>query len=143
MFWQDSWQQLKPLSDLEELHPLKQALNQNTLLRVKDLWKPVDQRLQWRHWKTSNQELGVSEDLNLQAWQHYASHRKIPNREGPDILRWGHSTTGNFSVKEAYYLQGNYQNQDRENIWNKVWNPVLWPKVSTFLWLIAHNRVLT
>lgn len=143
MFWQDSWQQLKPLSDLEELHPLKQALNQNTLLRVKDLWKPVDQRLQWCHWKTSNQELGVSEDLNLQAWQHYASHRKIPNREGPDILRWGHSTTGNFSVKEAYYLQGNYQNQDRENIWNKVWNPVLWPKVSTFLWLIAHNRVLT
>jgi hypothetical protein len=63
MFWQDSWQQLKPLSDLEELHPLKQALNQDTLLRVKDLWKPTDQRLQWHHWKTSNQELGVPEDL--------------------------------------------------------------------------------
>jgi hypothetical protein len=143
MFWQDSWQQLKPLKDLEELRPLKQALSQDTLLRVKDLWKPMDQRLQWRHWKTSNQELGVPENLNLQEWKHYASHQKILNREGPDILRWGHSITGNFSVKEAYYLQGHYQNQDKENIWNKVWNPVLWPKVSTFLWLIAHNRVLT
>ena len=23
MFWQESWQQLKPLSELEEIHPLK------------------------------------------------------------------------------------------------------------------------
>jgi hypothetical protein len=30
--------------------------------------------------------------------------KKIPTRIGPDILRWGHSTTRKFSVKEAYYL---------------------------------------
>jgi hypothetical protein len=66
-----------------------------------------------------------------------------PQARRPDILRWGHSTTGNFSVKEAYYLQGNHQSHDKENIWNKVWSPFLWPKVSTFLWLTIHNRILT
>jgi hypothetical protein len=32
---------------------------------------------------------------------------------------------------------------ETEHIWSKVWNPVLWPKISTFLWLVAHNRTLT
>jgi hypothetical protein len=82
--------------------------------------------MKWRHWKTSNQDLGTPENLNLQAWQHYASQQKIPNREGPDILRWGHSTTGNFSVKEAYYLQGSYQNQNKENLWNKEYLKTLY-----------------
>jgi hypothetical protein len=101
MFWQDSWQQFKPLDELEELNTLKQALNQDTSLRVKDLWKPEEQRHQWRHWKTSSRDLGVPENLNLQNWQFHANHRKIPNREGPDILKWGYSTAGTFSIKEA------------------------------------------
>jgi hypothetical protein len=143
MFWQDSWQQLKPLKELAELTPLQQALNQDPPLKVKDLWKPLETRQSWRQWKTSSQELRVPDDLNLSAWHHHARHRKIPNREGPDILIWGHSTTGNFSVKEAYYLQGNYHNQETNNIWNKIWNKALWPKVSTFLWLIIHNIILT
>ena len=46
MFWQDSWQQFKPLNDLAELRPLQQALNQDIPLKVKDLWKPTKQRLQ-------------------------------------------------------------------------------------------------
>jgi hypothetical protein len=69
--------------------------------------------------------------------------RKISTRVGPNILRWGHSTTGNFSVKEAYYLQGNYQDQAKESIWGKIWNSTLWPKVSIFLWLTVQNRILT
>jgi len=31
-------------------------------------------------------------------------NEKIYIRKDPDILRWGHSTAKNFSVKEAYYL---------------------------------------
>jgi hypothetical protein len=142
-FWQDSWQQLKPLKELAELTPLQQALNQDPSLKVKDLWKPLEARQTWRQWKTSSQDLRVPDDLNLSAWHYHAGRRKIPIREGPDILRWGHSTSGNFSVKEAYYLQGNYHNQETDNIWNKIWNKALWPKVSTFLWLIIHNRILT
>jgi hypothetical protein len=69
-------------------------------------------------------------------------HRKIPIKEGPNILLWGHSTTGIFSVNEAYYLQGNYHNQSPEIIWSKIWQSILWPKVSIFLWLTAQNRIL-
>jgi ribonuclease HI len=142
-FWQDSWQQLKPLNELAELTPLQQALNQAPSLKVKDLWKPLEARQTWRQWKTSSQDLGIPPDLNLSAWHYEAGRRKIPIKEGPDILRWGHSASGNFSVKEAYYLQGNYHNQEMDNIWSKIWNKALWPKVSTFLWLIIHNRILT
>jgi hypothetical protein len=28
-------------------------------------------------------------------------------------------------------------------IWSKVWNPQLWPKVATFLWLAANKKSLT
>jgi ribonuclease HI len=142
-FWQDSWQQLKPLNELAELTPLQHALNQAPSLKVKDLWKPLEARQNWRQWKTSSQDLGIPPDVNLSAWQYEAARRKIPIKEGPDILRWGHSASGNFSVKEAYYLQGNYHNQERDTIWRKIWNKALWPKVSTFLWLIIHNRILT
>ena len=66
-FWQDSWQQLKPLQDLEELAPLHLALNQLPALKVRDLWKSVDAEHTWRQWKTSNHELGIPPEINLTA----------------------------------------------------------------------------
>jgi hypothetical protein len=110
---------------------------------VKDLWRENDRHRPWRNWKTEPHELYLQTELDLQAWKDCANQRKIHIREGPDILRWGHSTTGNFSVKEAYYLQENYQEQPRERIWGKIWNPKFWPKVSIFLWLTIQNRILT
>jgi hypothetical protein len=104
LFWTDSWQQLKPLETMEELMALQRALHQNALLKVKDLWTMQTPHQRWRQWKTSHQELGVPETIDLQSWQAQANSRKILFREGPDILRWGHSTAGTFTVKEAYFL---------------------------------------
>jgi hypothetical protein len=59
------------------------------------------------------------------------------------MLKWGHSASGNFSVKEAYSIHCHQNNQQGDNIWSKIWRKELWPKVSTFLWLIIHNRILT
>jgi hypothetical protein len=101
LFWKDSWQQLKPLDAMEELSNLKRALYQNTSLKVEDLWKPQIQQQRWRQWKISNQDLGTPENLNLQSWKSQAICRKIPYREGPDILRWGYTTYGIFTTKEA------------------------------------------
>jgi hypothetical protein len=143
LFWQDSWQQLPPLSDLESLNPLKQRLHPNIFRKVKDLWNPTHRSQPWRQWKTERTELQLTDDIDLLPWQECAMHRKIPIKEGPDILRWGHSMTGIFSVNEAYYLQGNYHNQSPEIIWSKIWQSILWPKVSIFLWLTAQNRILT
>jgi hypothetical protein len=48
--------------------------------------------------------LQITEDIDLLPWQECMQLRKIPIKEGPDVLRWGHSTSGIFSVKEAYHL---------------------------------------
>jgi hypothetical protein len=143
LFWQDSWQQLPPLDELESLHPLKIKLQQYGLKKVKDFWLPNHGRQQWRPWKTSKTDLQIGEDLDLLPWQECMQLRKIPFKDGRDILRWGHSTSGIFSVKEAYHLQTNPPNQAPEGIWSKVWQPFLWPKISLFLWLTAQNRILT
>jgi ribonuclease HI len=143
LFWQDSWQQLKPLDTLEDLTTLKNAMQQPVPPRVKDFWAAQDMPHHWRRWKTSHQELEVPDTLDLQPWHAHANNRKIRYQEGPDILRWGYTPAGIFTIKEACTLYGSPQEPDTEPIWNKIWHPALWPKISTFLWLLAHNRTLT
>jgi ribonuclease HI/exonuclease III len=143
LFWTDSWQQLRPLETIDELAALKRTLHQHALPKVKELWVSQPPQQRWRQWKTSHQELGIPETLDLRSWHSQATKRKILCRNGPDILRWGHTTTGTFTIKEAYSLQANQQNPGKEPIWNKVWSSALWPKISTFLWLLVHNRALT
>jgi len=58
-------------------------------------------------------------------------------------LRWGYTPAGVFTIKEACTIQGNQQEPEKAPIWSKVWHPALWPKISIFLWLLAHNRALT
>jgi ribonuclease HI len=142
-FWQDSWQQLKPLAAMEELSDLQHSPLGNNALKVKNLWKSQERHSKWRQWKLSHHELEVPDNLNLQGWHNQAKRRQILTREGPDILRWGYSPAGTFNIKEAYLLQEPSHEQNKEPIWSKVWNKELWPKVSTFLWLVVHNRALT
>jgi exonuclease III len=143
LFWKDSWQQLPPLEDMESLNPYKLRLQQNISNKVKDFWIPTQEGQPWRQWKTNLIDLQFRENIDLKPWQECLQSRKIPTRDGPDILRWGHSTSGTFSVKEAYYLQENLPGQGPDSIWSKVWQPFIWPKVSFFLWLTAQNRILT
>jgi hypothetical protein len=69
--------------------------------------------------------------------------RKICIHDAPDILRWGHTTKGVFSIKEAYTLKAIHHWLNKEEIWNKIWKANLWPKVNTFLWLLVQNKILT
>lgn len=32
---------------------------------------------------------------------------------------------------------------DKDQIWGQVWLPGLWPKISTFLWILSKRRILT
>jgi hypothetical protein len=54
--------------------------------------------------------------VDISAWQKEATRRKIPIKDSPDILRWGHSASGNFSVKEVYHLQANHHIQVKDVI---------------------------
>lgn len=31
----------------------------------------------------------------------------------------------------------------KDPLWNKIWAPNIWSKVSTFLWLLCQNKILT
>ena len=66
----------------------------------------------------------------------------IKAQEGPDILRWGYSPRGSFSVKEAYSIRIS-RNAVSDDIWKKIWIVNLWPKVALFVWLVARGRILT
>jgi hypothetical protein len=65
LFWQDSWQHLKPLDSMEELNDLKRALHQHTPSKVKYFWAAHSTQQQWRRWKLSHQELDVPGSLDL------------------------------------------------------------------------------
>jgi len=45
-------------------------------------------------------------------------------------------------MKEAYNILIK-EHMVIDPLWNKIWDPSIWPKVSTFLWLLCHNKILT
>ena len=81
--------------------------------------------------------------VNLEPLNEELAKRKIPRTEGEDILRWGYGTQGTFSTSEAYQLQTCIDPSPASEIWQKLWNLKLWPKVTLFLWLVLHSSILT
>eukprot|EP00253_Pinus_taeda_P025961 PITA_25961 len=71
------------------------------------------------------------------------SHRKIKQSNKKDKLRWGNSTKVIFTTKEAYILRYAQSHIDKYQLWNNIWQSKLWPKVSTFLWLLSKKHILT
>ena len=69
--------------------------------------------------------------------------RKIRIKQGLDILRWGHLPKGSFTIKEAYSILATKEADQQISPLEKIWNPHVWPKISTFLWLLFHKRILT
>jgi hypothetical protein len=105
---------------MEELSPLHKKMQFKDTLYVKDLCKENFPQHPRHIWKTQPHELNILEDNNKQPWGDLALQRKIHINEKPNILRWGHSPIGKFSVKESYNLQENYHMQPKENIWDKI-----------------------
>ena len=69
-------------------------------------------------------------------------NRCIRAQEGSDILRWGYSTKGSFSFKEAYSIRIS-GSEEKDDTWRKIWEVNLWPKVALFVWLVVRKRILT
>ena len=67
----------------------------------------------------------------LQAFTDTIKERVIRAPGGHDVLRWGYSQKGVFSIKEAYNLV-NQRTRDQNPLWMQVWTLNPWPKVATF-----------
>eukprot|EP00253_Pinus_taeda_P006621 PITA_06621 len=68
--------------------------------------------------------------------------RGIRHSEDRDILRWGYMPKVTFTTSEAYKIMC-ADLTPPDPIWNKIWGLGSWPKVSFFLWLVGHQRILT
>jgi len=68
--------------------------------------------------------------------------RQILSSEEMDILRWGYEEKGTFTTREAYNVIIK-ERIIKDVLWNKIWDSSNWPKVSTFLWILCHKKILT
>jgi hypothetical protein len=64
-------------------------------------------------------------------------------QEGEEIIRWGRNGDDNVKVKEAYIIVMGIGENHSLPPWGKIWNASFWPKISTFLWLVATIKTLT
>jgi len=95
----------------------------------------------WRVWKNPK---GWSQNIEGQREFDMKEMimRKISIRLGHNILRWGHSTKGTFSVKEAYDLKIVQELKGYLHLWKQIWHCKWWPKVAHFLWLTCKGRMM-
>jgi hypothetical protein len=94
-------------------------------------WKPLEE---WPVLWTEETKDSLSKILQ---------ERQVENREGEDIIRWGFQGNGEFNVKTTYQIMQDSGPHPIRTIWSKIWSKSLWPKISTFLWLVANKRILT
>jgi len=137
-FWEDSWQQLPNLRNtIPEI--ADQHINPHD--KVSQFWNSNNVQ-EHRMWKEAKQIIPHSPEQAQISLSFELQKRKILTSAGTDTLRWGYEERGTFTTKEAYKIIIK-EKVIKDNIWEKIWNPSIWPKVSTFLWLLSHNRILT
>eukprot|EP00253_Pinus_taeda_P002134 PITA_02134 len=68
--------------------------------------------------------------------------RRIQYSDEKDILRWGYEEKGTFTTREAYHIIVK-EHTIKDPLWNKIWDPKIWLKFLTFLWLLCQNKILT
>eukprot|EP00253_Pinus_taeda_P015841 PITA_15841 len=71
------------------------------------------------------------------------NQRKIKQSDQQGKLRWCHTPKGMFTMKEAHHLRYTPTQANKDKLWDQVWQPGIWSKVSTFLWLLGKQRILT
>lgn len=94
-------QQKERLNRIQDVQHLQEKTGSNRKC-VKDYWKSNELDGIWRKW-TDPIEWDNELNQKLQeAFMKEVNSRKIRYRTGKDILRWGNSTKGTFTVKEEY-----------------------------------------
>jgi hypothetical protein len=82
---------------------------------VANYWKHYPLNFPWIKWKTTHVDLNLSRDTNLEPRQGEATLQKIIIKQGPYILRWGHSSKGTFTIKESYDLKSLFHLMPKDN----------------------------
>ncbi|CAN1173012.1 Putative ribonuclease H protein At1g65750 [Linum perenne] len=62
---------------------------------------------------------------------------------GPDTWTWGSECNGRFTIRSAYEIITKPINQRLDTAWELVWKWSGPSRVQYFLWLVAHEKLLT
>ncbi|CAN1787197.1 Putative ribonuclease H protein At1g65750 [Linum perenne] len=60
-----------------------------------------------------------------------------------DIWVWGAETNGKFTIRSAYNLLSDLENEPDVDVWASIWKWRGPHRVKHFLWLASHGRLLT
>eukprot|EP00253_Pinus_taeda_P003053 PITA_03053 len=139
-FWTDAWNQMPKLHSILilDLAPIRQEQQQEKVLQY---WQQ-EERHGFRQWKHGNQLIHNTNLQDVVQLEVELRKRNMRYNEGNDILRWGYQPKGSYSPSEAYNILHN-SNAPVNTIWSRIWELDSWPKVSHFLWLVGHKRILT
>lgn len=96
----------------------------------------------FRKWKQGNLVITNGNHQIVEELEKELRKRSIRYDESKDILRWGYQPKGAFTTSEAYKIICNTL-APQDPIWSKIWGFGTWPKISYFLWLVGHQRILT
>jgi len=100
-FWDEKWQQRGRMNEIQNLLNVQEKM-EGSFKQVKEYWKEQELDGIWRKWIKPNEWNIMIEQDQQAAIIKELNSRKIKARIGDDILRWGNSTKGSFTVKEAY-----------------------------------------
>lgn len=107
----------------------------------------------WHHW-TQETNQGYRKWQQIELIINRVDQRTINELEGElqkcqvrysedkDIIRWGYRPKGNFTTAEAHKIISS-TTFPLDPIWGRIWSAGNWPKVSLFLWLVGHRKILT
>jgi len=139
-FLDDSWHQRPKLSDLIRPHQT-QEWEEHQMDKVSQHWTPTLKQ-GYRQWISTTHIIRQGTESIHKNLEIELINRKIHFSDKKDIIRWGYNACGIFTTQEACKpIVGNQTVKDP--LWDKVWFPNIWPKVSTFLWLLCQNKIVT
>jgi len=102
-FWDEKWHQQEKMNSIQGIQDIQNKIGNNHRY-IKDYWKENELDGIWRKWKPlEDSDIETNQEKHEVFWKEIES-RKVKVRTGKDIIRWGKSTKGTFTVREAYYL---------------------------------------
>lgn len=141
-FWEDLWQQLPKLADLFQMPHWQSYMQQENLIHVHQFWHPTLNQ-DYQSWRLANSWQRDWEGEPYSDLDQELTQRRIRYSHQQEKLRWGHKHKGTFTTKEAHQLRYSDSQDNHDQIWARVWHSGLWPKISTFLWLLSKKCILT
>lgn len=126
-FWKDRWIESFPLCDVVNAELLPDQMDST----VAEYWQPQG----WK-WEI------ISDLLPEEVMEKLKAYSLSNNKDDMDEIYWMLEESGIFSVSSAYHNSNNDNSFMHDKGWENLWKIKVPNRMSTFLWLVRHERIL-